>query len=54
MKGSHLTMEDRQKIQEGIKKELTKIEIAKNIGKDPTTVTLKGLVKNHTLKTIIT
>ena len=38
MKGSHLTLEDRKKIQEGIEKELTKAEIAKSIGKDPTTV----------------
>ena len=38
MKGSHLSLEDRKKIQEGIEKELTKVEIAKSIGKDPTTV----------------
>lgn len=38
MKNSHLTLEDRRKIQDGIEKELTKVEIAKNIGKDPTTV----------------
>lgn len=38
MKYSHLTLENRQKIQEGIEKELTKVEIAKNIGKDPSTI----------------
>ena len=38
MKGSHLTLEDRKIIQEGIEHSLTKVEIAKNIGKDPTTV----------------
>lgn len=38
MKGTHLSLDDRRKIQEGIEKELTKVEIAKNIGKDPTTV----------------
>ena len=41
MKGTHLSLEDRKKIQEGIENELTKVEIAKNIGKDPTTVSKK-------------
>ena len=38
MKGSHLSLEDRKKIQEGFENELTKVKIAKNIDKDPTTV----------------
>ena len=44
MKYSHLTIDDRKKIQEGIEQHLTKVEIAKNIGKDPTTVSkeIKG------------
>lgn len=38
MKNTHLTLEDRKKIQDGIENELTKVEIAKIIGKDPTTI----------------
>ena len=49
MKGKHLTLEDRKKIQEGIEKALTKVEIAKNIGKDPTTVS-KEIKKRRKLK----
>ncbi len=45
MKSTHLSLEDRRKIQEGIEKELTKAEIAKNIGKDPTTVSKE--IKNR-------
>ena len=45
MKGTHLSLEDRKKIQEGIENELTKVEIAKNIGKDPTTVSKE--IKNR-------
>lgn len=45
MKNSHLSLEDRKKIQEGIENELTKTQIAKNIGKDPTTVSKE--IKNR-------
>lgn len=45
MKNSHLSLEDRKKIQEGIENELTKSQIAKNIGKDPTTVSKE--IKNR-------
>lgn len=45
MKNSHLSLEDRRKIQEGIENELTKTQIAKNIGKDPTTVSKE--IKNR-------
>ena len=45
MKNIHLTLEDRKKIQDGIENELTKVEIAKIIGKDPTTVSKE--VKNR-------
>ena len=38
MKNTHLSLEDRKKIQEGIENELTKVQIAKNIGKDPSTI----------------
>ena len=38
MKNTHLSLEDRKKIQYGIENELTKVEIAKIIGKDPTLV----------------
>lgn len=38
MKNTHLSLEDRKKIQEGIESELTKVQIAKSIGKDPSTV----------------
>ena len=38
MKNTHLTLEERKSIQDGIENELTKVQIAKNIGKDPTTV----------------
>lgn len=38
MKNTHLSLEDRKIIQDGIEKELTKVEIAKSIGKDPTTI----------------
>ena len=45
MKGTHLSLEDRRKIQEGIENELTKVAIAKSIGKDPTTVSKE--IKNR-------
>ena len=38
MKNSHLTLEDRRKIQEGLEKELSRTEITKNINKDISTV----------------
>ncbi len=38
MKGKHLTLEDRIKIQEGIENGKSKVDIAKTIGKDPSTV----------------
>lgn len=49
MKNGHLSLEDRKKIQEGIENELTKVQIAKNIGKDPTTVS-KEIKKRRKLK----
>ena len=45
MLNTHLTLDQRQKIQEGIENELTKVAIAKNIGKDPTTVSKE--IKNR-------
>lgn len=45
MKGTHLSLEDRKIIQDGIEKELTKVEIAKAIEKDPTTVSKE--IKNR-------
>lgn len=45
MKNTHLTLEDRKIIQDGIENELTKVQIAKNIGKDPTTVSKE--IKNR-------
>lgn len=38
MKNSHLTLDDRKKIQEGLEQELSRTEIAKNINKDISTV----------------
>ena len=38
MKNSHLTLEDRMKIQEGLENELSRTEIARNINKDVSTV----------------
>lgn len=38
MKNSHLTLEDREQIQSGLEKGLSKKEIAQIIGKDPSTV----------------
>lgn len=38
MKNTHLTLEDRKKIQEGLEKGLSRTEIAKNINKDISTV----------------
>lgn len=38
MKNTHLTFEERKSIQDGIENELTKVQIAKNIGKDPSTI----------------
>ena len=38
MKNTHLTLEDRKKIQEGLENELSRTEIAKNINKDISTV----------------
>ena len=49
MKNLHHSLEDRKKIQEGIENELTKVQIAKNIGKDPTTVS-KEIKKRRKLK----
>ena len=49
MKNGHLSLEDRKKIQEGIENELTKVQIAKNIGKDPTTVS-KEIKKRRKLE----
>ena len=34
MKNSHLTLEDRKKIQDGLENELSRTEIAKNINKN--------------------
>ena len=45
MKNTHLTLEERKIIQDGIENELTKVEIAKNIEKDPTTVSKE--IKNR-------
>lgn len=45
MKNVHLSLEDRKIIQDGIENELTKVQIAKNIGKDPTTVSKE--IKNR-------
>lgn len=45
MKNSHLTLEDRQKIQEGLENELSRTQIAKNINKDISTVTKE--IKNR-------
>ena len=49
MKYTHLSIDDRRKIQEGIEQHLTKSEIAKDIGKDPTTVS-KEIKKRRKLK----
>ena len=38
MKNTHLTLDDRKKIQEGLEKSLSRTEIAKNINKDISTV----------------
>lgn len=38
MKNTHLSLEDRRKIQEGLENELSRTEIAKNINKDISTV----------------
>ena len=38
MKNTHLTLEDRKKIQEGLENELSRTEIARNINKDVSTV----------------
>ena len=38
MKNSHLTLEDRKKIQDGLENELSRTEIAKNINKNISTV----------------
>lgn len=38
MKNSHLSLEDREQIQSGLEKSLSKKEIAQIIGKDPSTV----------------
>ena len=38
MKNSHLTLDDRKMIQEGLEKELSRTEISRNIGKDISTV----------------
>lgn len=45
MKNVHLSLEDRKIIQDGIENELTKVQIAKNIGKDPTTISKE--IKNR-------
>ena len=38
MKNTHLSLDDRKKIQEGLEKELSRTEIAKSISKDISTV----------------
>ena len=47
MKNSHLTLDDRKKIQEGLEKELSRTEIAKTINKDISTVVkeIRGLLQ---------
>jgi len=45
MKNTHLTLEDRKKIQDGLENELSRTEIAKNINKDISTVAKE--VKNR-------
>ena len=38
MKGAHLTLEDRKVIQAGLEKGLSKAEIARQLGKSPSTI----------------
>ena len=47
IKNSHLTLDDRKKIQEGLEKELSRTEIAKTINKDISTVVkeIRGLLQ---------
>lgn len=49
MKNKHLTLDDRKQIQYGIENGLSKTTIAKNIGKDPTTIG-KEIKKRRKLK----
>lgn len=49
MKATHLTLEDRKSIQDGIENRLSKTAIARIIGKDPTTVA-KEIKRNRSLK----
>ena len=49
MKNSHLTLDDRKEIQEGLEKGLSRTEIAKNINKDISTVA-KEIKKRRKLK----
>lgn len=37
-KGTHLTLEDRQQIQEGLEEGLNKAQIARELGKSPSTI----------------
>lgn len=37
-KGTHLTLEDRQQIQQGLEEGLSKAQIAKELGKSPSTI----------------
>ena len=45
MKNTHLSLEDRKKIQEGLEKELSRTQIAKIINKDISTVALMTKIK---------
>ena len=38
MKGAHLTLEDRKVIQTGLEQGLSKAEIARQLGKSPSTI----------------
>lgn len=38
MKGVHLTLDDRKEIQAGLEESLSKAEIARRIGKSPSTI----------------
>ncbi len=49
MKHKQLNLSDRKIIQEGLEKSLSKVEIAKMIGKDPTTIG-KEIKKRRVLK----
>ncbi|MDO4634120.1 MAG: IS30 family transposase [Eubacteriales bacterium] len=49
MKAKHLTLDDRKAIEEGINLRLSKTQIARSIGKDPSTVS-KEIKKHRSLK----